>query len=449
MTFMNKEYFNKSLSLFIIAVSFLYIFSIIRFRPLVGDDVLFLFEGGYTPYLSDTLELGEYITSIFQGMQTLRELYLNFGFGIGMIYFWLFAPMIGLTVNAIIVCLVYLAIVAITLHILYGRELLQHPSIIALIVMMFFFYNPSMDYYMMRIMAFAYGVPCMLYLLFGDLIYNSCGKIQIGKRRLLIINVVGFLAGLSHILLGVWFIVWIWFLLKELGIKIAHSQKCFLGWGIGYFILVLTPGFYNRITLPHDASIHEPLLPRLLASIDVHMRCFYLCEVLGKIILSVIVTFVCICVFKKFTQKTYTSLFYLFELLNLTIVSIILWGSVSNTPNYGIMGLYIVTIMICIKLIQYSEEKIKKLLSSICLIVFFCSLVDIYSWVPNMVRQSIQRTEIIHEAVLNNESEIHVPAFSYEVRRRRVMFIGETDTTKALAAEWYQKYYGIRVIVDE
>ncbi len=72
-----------------------------------------------------------------------------------------------------------------------------------------------------------------------------------------------------------------------------------------------------------------------------------------------------------------------------------------------------------------------------------------YTWVPDMVQQSLHRASLIDQAIMDGKTQVHVPAFSDTVSNRKIMFISYVDDSKQYATEYYIKYYGIQIIVDK
>lgn len=245
-------------------------YMICRYRPWIGDDALHCFTGGLSCYvhpeyakqgLSDQ-HLGEYFTSLSQALSHATEYYVSWG---GRLLTGVMDPLMvigGKSASAVVSVCTYMGIILLGFRLVYGsiKEVFRHPLILLSTSSLLLFYNAAMDELVMRCMVNLYGFSFLLYLAILNLyehILKSKGSINV--TNVVLINVLGVVAGVSHELVGAWFLFQFMFgtFIRTRSVKKTLINCRYLaGTIIGYIICIVAPGNFARAKSPHEGGKH-------------------------------------------------------------------------------------------------------------------------------------------------------------------------------------------------
>lgn len=464
MTKFIKENMDKIalfISTFFLCMMALYFFFIVRYRPWIGDDVLHNFTGGLSYYIyperaTDQQYLGEKFHNIYQLIQHATEYYLNWG---GRILTGIADPlmvMAGKTFSAIITVITFIGILIAGLRLVYKnvRTILLHPLSVIAVGALLLFYNVTLDYGIMRCMVNLYGFSLLLYLILFNLneeIFSAHKKVS--QSMMLMMNIVGFLAGISHELLGIWFIFQLLFrtiiCTKNLKNFFIH-YKCYMGLFMGYIICFIAPGNFARMKNPHEAEMNSSYFPRVIKSAKEHLLVMTSYEGIGKYIFQVMLLLTLVSFIFLIYKKRCMCIHGVLEKIISILVSVALWGIVARTPSRGLYGVLLYALLIMIE-INYNAEKLftYHMIISMCIsiVIFFVVLYDNCSWIPSMTIQAKNRENIINTAVADSEKEVYVPKFTEECNRS-IMLLEYVDSQYELDWFYYIRMYGTHIIIQ-
>ena len=460
----NHEYNNALyiISVFFLSIMGVFLFLIIRFRPCVGDDILNSFTGGLFYYVHpekivEEEHLGKQYATLSDAIGYAEFYYFNWGGRLltGMTDGLLVIA--GRTITAIIGSLTYVWIVIAGLRLVFKKigEVLRHPFFVVTVGALILLYNNTMDMSIMRVMISLYGFSLSIYLLYLNLCIDCLEKKENQKRYYVLLNVVGFVAGITHELLGTWFILQIFFqqikYWKKNGFSLTQLKQ-YIGLLVGYLICFLSPGNFIRLYNPHEKGLSRPLSERMRSSFYQHITCITEYETMGKyffvvLILVTFVSFVYILI-----HKEYSTLHKASEFLGAIVLSVFLWGMMPYTRGYALMGIILYSLLGMVELVyqvellsKYRYSRMSIMIPVILMIMAFC---DNLMWIPSMVNQAVVREKTIEEAVANNQKEVFVHKFSDECDKN-IMMLENVDEQGEY--DWFYtcQYYGTHVVLIE
>lgn len=327
------------------------------------------------------------------------------------------------------------------------REVFDHPYMVIVLSALMCLYNCTLDTLVMWTISIIYGYSLFMYLLMmnitKDLVYNN------KKYNFYIVNILGFLAGISHELIGCWFILQIIFIvLTSTKFKnLAGIVQYYIGLIAGYCLCFFAPGNFNRLRQSHDSTISNLYHDKLLKSVRVHLNVMTKYEGIGRILCLFAIAST-ICAFCILITKHKYSIFnrkQLFFAINIA-TSIFLWAFVSYTPGYGCLGALLYFILSLFVLINEIDKS--KVFTIIVIIVLFCVVTDNTFFMNQFVRESQDREAKVAEAVKHNESEVHIKAYSPNLNRK-FLLKEYVDNSQQYAEPYYIKYYGTKIVFDE
>lgn len=432
-----------------IAVCF---FLMCRYRFPVGDDVLSQFEDTIYFYLDD------YNVSQLEFIP-IKSLNQIFNYVVQLYFLWsgrLLEPVLqpalgilGRNFTAIISVCIYMGAVLLAGRLICNniKTVFHHPCMVIVLSSLVCLYNFALELLIMWTMSIIYGYSLLMYLLMmnvtKDMVYGN------KKYNILFVNIVGFMAGISHELIGAWFISQLMFVifLKNKFNNFLWLIKYYVGLIIGYLICFFAPGNFNRMHQKHDAGMWDPYWHKLLSSFQTHLGMLLNFEGFGKFIfvftiISALVAFGII--IKKHKKKTAIKKVIFFT-VNI-ITSIFFWSLVSCTPNYGVIGALIYLILAFFVLIN--EIDCNKIFTVIVMFVLFGVLADNAVFMNQFVRESLVRETRVREGIEKRETEVHVDAYSSNLNRN-FLLKSYVDNNKQFSEPYYIKFYGIRIIIDE
>ncbi|MCM1266502.1 MAG: DUF6056 family protein [Bacteroidales bacterium] len=233
------------------------------------------------------------------------------------------------------------------------REGLKAPTVM-LLTGILLFYIPSYSYaYMTRLIMYTftniYVLSVVLYLLFYIAVrrvYERSADLYPTIKTLIWINLLGFLAGLSHEAYGVIFgavlltqLVRFW-LRNHRKISIRYLFL-YVGYLVGFCICFFAPGNFNRAQQSHESALRTvSLFERLLNSFYIHAFAAYKIWIVPVLVLPILAAlFIVLLRKKRLTLKdVLTAAANNLEWFAGFIMSAITWGLVAQVANYGMLA---------------------------------------------------------------------------------------------------------------
>lgn len=453
------QFFNSYKIRFLISIiGFVFImvcfFLMCRYRFPVGDDVLSQFESTVSYYLddADTSNAAEFIriTSLSQVFNNARQIYFLWT---GRVFQLIMAPALGIlgrNFAALFTTFIYGGGVLLGGRLICNniKGVFDHPCMVMGLSSLMCLYNYTLGMSIMWTMSIIYGYSLFMYLLImnitKDLIYDN------KEYNIFFVNLAGFMAGISHELVGAWFILQLIFVIAtKINFRnLLGITKYYIGLIIGYCICFWSPGNFNRMHQKHDAGIWRSYSDKLLGSLQVHLKILTDFEgVVGQCIFVFILISAVVAVGFIIKKGKIKSCFKTlsFFIVNI-VIAVFLWAVVSYTPEYGVISALFYFILAFFVFINDFDKN--KLYTGIVLIVLLCVIVDNGIFMHQFVRESLAREAKVMEAVKNNETEVHIDAYSSDLNRDFLMK-DYTDNSEQYSRMYYIKYYGTKIIVDE
>lgn len=428
-----------------------------QFRPLLGDDILDQFM---------------YCDKFYTGDPTWVELppkdtwetaikdawYLYNNWSGRVIYLILIAlpSLVGKAAYSMITTLTYIGIVIAGGRLEYGKMsvFFSHPVSVSVLSSLIMLYNYSMDYSIMWTFASIYGISFFLYLIIlnitRDIVY---GEIVVDRKHIVLLNVIGFFAGLTHELLGAWYIIQIVMIyMYKRGLKQTVTYiRLYIGLIIGYIICFFAPGNFIRASSDHDRNIFGPFLHKLFESASQHGQCILKMQNMGIAIGVVFAILIIISIFHNGIIEILRNDAYIAFYIISILLSWIMWSIVAYTPVYGMIGMLVYVILLGMRIIDKSGIFVKEkgTIYETVLALILCILIfgDSVPWICDFGRQTKERENLIEEAKYNGEEEVIIHKYS-DRACRHIIFSEYVDNSEIYAEPAEMKYYGIKIIVE-
>ncbi len=446
----NKKYISLTLIAFCAGILLLTCY----FRPPLGDDILEQFKYCDKWYHSDPswVELPPKDTWK-AALEDAWHLYNNWS---GRVFYLLTIAILtiwGQLSVAISVTLIYCGIVIAGGRLLYGSigRFFEHPLAVGVLSSLIMLYNYTMDHSIMWTFASIYGMSYMMYLIMvnytKDVFYDQK---NITKKTVVIMNFLGFIAGITNELIGAWYIIQIvCVIIYSKGIKGAVRYiYLYLGMIIGYLICFFAPGNFVRARSGHDRNLHSSYLHRLYEGASQHAQCILKMQNAGIAIglALLLCTFIALIKINKIRLSEGKNA--LIFLLGSILVSWLLWSVMAYTPVYGMVGMLLYVILLLIKIIDISDLQIDKYAYILSLILLVILAVDNVPWICRFGNETIKRNSIIEEAIKDGKDSVVIPPYSEDVCRH-VVFEKYTNSSEVYAGLPEIKFFGIKIIINE
>lgn len=455
------------IGIFVLLLFFLLSFYFIIISEPIGDDILNHFDNGISLYLDDEPhDIGTRITTFSQVMYAFKHCYLKWS---GRVIGYILMPMIGLIppiLRAAITAAVYVANTLLTLQIVYGsaKKALCHPTAITVLFLSLYWFRPPGGLARMWTMVSVYEIPltlCLVYL-YAYRKLEFKGPIQIALWTLF-----GLLVGSSHevfcaSLIAILGTAWLISVIR----KEIPWTKLFLhtGLGIGYLICFFAPGNFHRMKQSHDATVYTMSLgERLRNSLSQHEKVILsdwhlLKELLFFMVLLSAVSIVA--VFLRAGKRQFLAQYILpiVPFVAGSVVSVLVWGSVSYVPIYG-MSLWICLFyMILLSLLEpeklwesigvlrlRSLSRLGSAIVAVCLCVLFFR--GQYGWLRTYSEATLYRQLTIKNAVVAGQEEVIVPAYPIATSHP-LIWLTNVNTQENFDSDYFKEYWGIHIIID-
>jgi len=448
---------------------------VFRFRPSLGDDILFQYLYGASNYLDDKELWMQQQENLVQ-MQTLSQSFDNVVFnymtwGSRILPIFLF-PMLSILGKNIVAILAGISLTAFVMSIVAltfsdWKKALMHPILILWLFYSLVFFHRAAGHYFMWTFITCYVIPNALYLIYLYALNKMTdnGKSCSTPLYIVLLNVLGIITGLMHEMLGAVFVL----MLVAKGIKLVFMQKSYtifqyarlhIGFLISYCIVFFAPANFYRVQSIHSAT-EGNYFERLLNSIIVHIRSLFPTDLIHWISIGlfalVIVLCACYCTVRIIKNKQLN----VFISENLYIIvglvfSPILFALGPYTPTYG-TGLWNALFYILLLRAIYIYADIPSLIPdlfyklklgavSIVLALSLFILLNV-SWLHSFVSTSLIWEESIAQAKLNGESSVTVPSF-YEGPNGSILFLNHINNPAIHDRVVHLEYVGILIIPE-
>ncbi len=470
---MRDKNLGRFISVFILLLCFGFVFVVTRFVPPLGDDVLFQFDNAYEYYHVSDEEASLYIANeqiddFATLLRSLHNLYLNWT---GRMTGWLIVPVLSFTgevFTSILQATFFTAYVALISALVFRgfKNALSHPIALPLIFLLVIFYSTSIGVLLIITFTAIYIVTTVLYLLYinvnNNLLKNNY-KTSIGK--LVAFNVLGFVTGFTHEMLGAMFILIIglrllFLLFIEKKIKFIDALKHNVGLAIGYILCFIAPGNFVRAGTDHDTGILKPYSEKLALSIRAHIDVFKTYSNVGLLLALglLLLTFISLIILIK-NKKLKEWIRDNFEYIAVSALSPFIWALVSYVPNYGLnywCALVFIVEAGCIykaiNLLNLQRYNVVKRLYTVAGGVSALALIGLFfihsSWISDLIPITLQRELLIEQAVENEDKAVKVPL--YPITTENIYTLHNyNNLPDEFKSDYYIKYYGIEIIPTE
>ncbi|MDE7131185.1 MAG: hypothetical protein K2O65_05240 [Lachnospiraceae bacterium] len=351
--------------------------------PLYGDDVGWLVSNNPdNTYLDDRVVEGECTLNLdYSLIATWRKIESAYATWDGRVISrviaslirWMFSLPDG--VNWILfsfyVATIVLVLFLLTIQVICGsmRAGMNAPVLILLTGVLLFIV-PSYSYaYMTRLLMYVftniYVVSVILYLVFYMLIRRTFGQTadveaerqtthkELTINRLIGINAIGLLAGLSHEAYGVIFgavlltqLVRFW-LENHRKISIRYLFM-YIGYLAGFCICFFAPGNFNRASQSHESTLRTVTLGRrLFNSIYIHTFVAYKVWILPIIVIPILTLAIIVLLHKRILtwREIIVAVAHNLEWFLGFAMSAVTWGLVARVVNYGMLAANVLLII--------------------------------------------------------------------------------------------------------
>lgn len=450
----DKCFYRNLCSIFIIIVAALFLFLLRYDVPLYGDDVGGLvLNNPDNDYLDDQVVVGECELNLDYSLHAIWDkIVVSYTTWDGRVMARLVIPIIRMifslpdrvnwTLFSLYIMLFQLIMLLVVVNAVCGsiKEGLREP-VIVLLAGVLLFYIPSYSYaYMTRLIMYTfiniYVISVILYLLFYMAIrrvYRSSADISV--KTLIGINLLGFLAGLSHEAYGVIFgavlltqMVRFW-LQNHRRISIRYLFM-YAGYLVGFCICFFAPGNFNRAQQSHESTLRTvPLIERLFNSFYIHAFVGYKIWIVPAVVLPILLLLFGILFRKKIlsVRDVLTAVTNNLEWFIGFIMSAITWGLVARVVSYGMLAANALLIIGVIRMFRElwmlvaerfieekkegTTEKIQNVLAGLSVIVVISLVAGNYSDISAVHRTANKWRERIRVARKVGMEEIEVPAY--------------------------------------
>lgn len=462
------------ISIAFLALLGVYIFLIFNFRPLMGDDFSFYYYKEVSGYVdSDAFSDLTFQTKIgipfSERLDILKNSYNTFsGRVISMLCSMFYSMINNRMVFAVLAVGIYIGVILLSARLIYRnvRETLQHPFVLILLGSFLLLYNEGVGNLYMFTMLFHYGVTYLLWLVLINFAMDSVyTKEKISTKCLILINIFGVFAGLTHEMIGALALLMIAAI--SIGIKgwkegITYI-KYYIGAAIGYVICFFAPGNFNRANTDHDAAILDPYSIKFVKSAKQHILTFFRMEEVGVVILGIAVFAFIILLILKIRKKEIISWKKALFWQICVGVSVLMWAAVSYVPKYGILLAMIAQIVAIMRLfddpenketnereknLQEKNNRVTWIFSGISILLVLAIFINL-SWVPTMIHETREREVLVAEAAMAGKEEVIVPSYSERVTCHSVMVPNNLNNSRFYRGKKVsQVYYGTKIVVE-
>lgn len=457
----DKCLYRNLCSVFIIIVAALFLFLLRYDVPLYGDDVGGLvLNNPDNDYLDDQVVVGECELNLDYSLHAIWDkIVVSYTTWDGRVMARLVIPVIRMifslpdrvnwTLFSLYIMLFQLIMLLVVVNAVCGsiREGLEAPMVV-LLAGVLLFYIPSYSYaYMTRLIMYTftniYVISVILYLWF----YTAVRRVYVSSpdqqasntgfsiRYLVGINLLGFLAGLSHEAYGVIFGMVLltqmfrFWLQNHRRIPIRYLFM-YVGYLVGFCICFFAPGNFNRAQQSHESALRTvPLIERLFNSIYIHAFVVYKIWIVPVVVLPILFVLFVVLLKKQIlsVKDLLTVVTNNLEWFMGFIMSAITWGLVARVVSYGMLAANALLIIGIIRTFRElwmlvaerimaekkegTTEKIQNVLAGLSVIVVIALVAGIYSDMSAVHQTANKWRDNIRVARKVGMEEIKVPAY--------------------------------------
>lgn len=407
----------KILSLGILLFIFIFFYVIQYFQMPIGDDVLFRYKDSYFHYTETEEWLPtEKIMNLSMMKNEIWNRWKAFSGRFSTVFWVPFINIVGNGVCAAIGSGVYLGVILCVARIAIGswQKLILHP--LEIIYLFLGQYAMSSTGYYMGMWTFVchYGMPVLLCLLYYILWTEMMERKENRSRDIILLSVVGVIMGASHELLPMYSFILIG--IRSLCMYLNRERKLcslifiHLGGVVGYIFCVFAPGNLIRLQSGHDMlRVNTGIADKFIVSLYAHIRAVGLFDKAYWPLLAAGLGFFVISIRKKNGIVTYVK--ENMEFLSVCILSVFLWAAVAPpVPQYGLQ-IWKAIFLVCVMRNLDLSRMLGKWYLSVTVICFcLCLLMNTF-WCRDLVSVTVERRELVQEALLNKEEKVIVPEY--------------------------------------
>jgi hypothetical protein len=450
---------NKNIVLSFIVLGFFAVlwFALTYYRLPLGDDVLTQHSTAINVYLDNSNKsIGILITSLSQIWGKMAYEYHVWN---GRVLGVLMEPMLtlfGQGFTAIISVAIYSGIVISCGILAYGslKGILTKPIAIFVLAIMLFWYNAAMGFMSMWVMTCIYGMTMLMYLLYLVALNKVIStRFSVNFKWIVLLNVFGFLVGITHEALGA---ICIMVILTRTLVSVyrqkAGIRKFFIHSGllVGYLVTFFAPGNFNRMLQNHDSQqLAISLVQRLRMSFQAHSIVLNGTNKLTTILLTIMI-FLFISTLMPITKEKMKNLMVdNIEYMVGIIASIFIWSTVSYTPVYGTV-LWLAFVLIFLLRNINVDEKLTRFGFVLIISAFLMISTAKHElpWMNSMRVTTNQWRTSIALAKSQGLKEVKVPAYP-AITNNLYTLKNFLNNQINYDRDYYLSYYGIHIIVDQ
>lgn len=434
---------GKIISVLAIFVTFCCLYIIVLFRPYFGDDVDKYYMHAPEHAITGIEPSVVRVDNVSLWLDNIRWYYMNFTGRILYILMNTFTGNLSKWFVALLITLIFTVDTLLALRIVFKKlsNALDYPLVVSLFVPLCGLYFYTIQYSTMWVFASIYSLSVCMYLLLLNvtLHYVVADENNTSINKLLGINFIGFVAGVTHEMVGAWYIIGIFcIILYKKGIKgTIKNIKNYIGLIIGYLICFFAPGNFVRLQIPHEDNIRTmSFVSRGYVSVIRHYNAIFRHHDVGKILyIALVVMAVGGFVFCR--KKSYIKLLIAIECF--IPLSVLMWSCVARAVDYGLVGVMFLQNMVLAFFAKQLCDRIQKesIIKYVSLVAIVLVIVDNLIWVPTMVKETGIRNKKIEQAISKGENVVVVNKYSESVDHEIMGLIyvdscEEYDTPRAI-----------------
>ncbi len=462
-----KVKINLILYILVIFIIFAFIFTVTRYTPAIGDDVLFTVTDTALHYLDDyDGDYGEKITDIQHIIESSVLYYTNWS---GRVFGQMLTSLrsvfsdtfVGVFSGVIFLFSIFTCLVNINDKIKKIK-----PTQVIVLFLVLFYLTEAVWFYYRYIFTTMYVLACALIMLYFYVITKKIDfSAELSFKICILVNLFGFFTGMQHEMFGAILCLMIFFQsIFNYQIKFAHIKRallCNIGLLIGIVASVLSPGTFVRMAQSHSAGYENSLLERFEYSFYLHIDTLTTNSLFGHILMIVLITLALITII--FIRKQ--NIFYVIKcnmgLISGAVASLFMWSFSPYVPNYGLLLYLMIVLILIFKNLATVDELNLSFLSKktktniavtfniIATVIFVLLFINAnYLWLGDLKATTVEREELIATAIANGEESVEVPLYDESVSNAFTCY-NYNNSGGDFGQEYYRLYYEILVVPQE
>lgn len=383
---------------------------------------------------------------------------------------------------------VLMALLIVMIQVICGsiRKGMQAPGTILLTAVLLYIVPEYSYAYMTRLIMYVfaniYVLSVILYLVFYMVVRriytlytdlkteNECTAGSfLTARRLVGINLLGLLAGLSHEAYGVIFGMVLFVQLVRFWLQNRRTMSIrylfmYVGYFTGFCICFFAPGNFNRAQQSHESALHTvSLVERLLNSIYIHAFVAYKIWIVPCIVLPFLTIFIAVLLRKKIliVKDILLAVLNNLEWFLGFAMSAVTWGLVTRVVNYGMLAANVLLIIGVIRVFRElwmlvtdrimardeQVERVRKVIAGVSMAAVVLLCMENYAEMLSAHKVADVWRENLRVARKVGMKEITVPAYPEDLEARfyDLNAINNQDRYDKVAC---QVVYGTKVVIE-